>query len=445
MARISRKAGVMITAPQSTIYRAAVYARLSVEDNGLDKDSIDFQIALLKSYISMHPDLTLSEVFVDNGRTGTNFSRPGFEAMMDQIKDHKINCVVVKDLSRFGRNFIETGNYIENIFPYLGIRFISVNDGYDSSLTNWNQELTVSIKNLVHDLYAKDISRKICSVLDIKKKKGEFLGKFAPYGYLKSETNCHLLEVNEETAYVVRLIFQWRSGGLGPAAIARKLNQHEVPSPNRYLLMKGYLKGRHGENDSTWHGSTVSAILSHPVYTGCLIERKTESAYYKNSRKVTLEKTEWNLIQNTHPPIIDKEIFEQVQLLTKPKNPNPGRGSVPESPDHKSPFSGLVQCGFCNRRMRLGGSYYNKKKSKTTHRFYCDQRYHESNSCRVKSILEDELTDAVDTLLETLVMLFGEKARINWPLAALVKNIIIYDNRRIEIVLCSRDEFDVLP
>ncbi|MEG0228613.1 MAG: recombinase family protein, partial [Lachnospiraceae bacterium] len=181
------------------VYRTAIYARLSTLDNGCGSDSIENQVELLKRYVGDNHDLTLISTFLDNGMTGTNFDRPGFIAMMDALKSGKINCIVVKDLSRFGRNYMEAGNYLEKIFPYLGVRFISVNDNYDSISVTANEALALSLKNVYHHIYAKDISQKICTLFDAKKKQGLFLGRFAPYGYKKSENNRYRLEIDKET------------------------------------------------------------------------------------------------------------------------------------------------------------------------------------------------------------------------------------------------------
>ena len=217
--------------PQSEIlYYTAIYARLSIEDNGIQGDSIENQIEMIEKYISKCQDLKVIHTFVDNGETGTNFERPAFSDMMEEVKKGAINCIVVKDLSRFGRNYLETGNYLEKIFPYLGIRFISVNDHFDSLHDRKSDTLLVPLKSILHDTYAKDISRKVSSAIDIKKKSGKFMGKIPPYGYVRDEQDRYKLCVHTERAEIIRMIFKWRTEGMGSVSIAHRLNDMAVPT-----------------------------------------------------------------------------------------------------------------------------------------------------------------------------------------------------------------------
>ena len=293
-------------------YQTAIYARLSIEDNGCGSDSIESQIELLKKYIEEKQDLTLKLVFYDNGMTGTNFDRPGFMAMLEEMKKGNINCIAVKDLSRFGRNYVEAGYYLEKIFPFLGVRFISVNDNYDSISVTSNEELALSLKNVCHHIYAKDISRKICTVFEAKKKQGLFLGRFAPYGYKKCENNKYKLEIEEETARVVQNIFKLHLNGMSAFGIARFLNSQGIPSQSKRLFEKGMIKGTKGEATSKWSSGSVLGILKNPVYCGCIVERKSDSAYYKGGQKAVIPRSEWRYMKHTHQAIIDKETFEQV-------------------------------------------------------------------------------------------------------------------------------------
>lgn len=293
-------------------YQTAIYARLSIEDNGCGSDSIESQIELLKKYIEEKQDLTLKHVFYDNGMTGTNFDRPGFMAMVEEMKKGNINCIAVKDLSRFGRNYVEAGYYLERIFPFLGVRFISVNDNYDSISVTPNEELAFSLKNVCHHIYAKDISRKICTVFEAKKKQGLFLGRFAPYGYKKCENNKYKLEIEEETAKVVQNIFKLRLNGMSAYGIARFLNSQGIPSQSKRLFENGTIKGTKGEASSSWSSGSVLGILKNPVYCGCVVERKSDSAYYKGGHMAEIPRSEWRYIEHTHKAIIDKETFEQV-------------------------------------------------------------------------------------------------------------------------------------
>lgn len=210
---------------QGALWVAGLYGRLSVLDNGkVDGEPIESQIAIIEQYVAGHPELKIVERYIDNGYTGTNFDRPNWERMMADVKSGRINCIIVKDLSRLGRNYIETGRFLERICPKLGIRFISVNDNYDTAEIKSQDEFAASLKNIVNDYYAKDISLKSGSALKAKRQRGEYIGSYAPHGYLKDPSNKNHLIINPETAPVIQQIYQWRAEGLGYGTITRMLN-----------------------------------------------------------------------------------------------------------------------------------------------------------------------------------------------------------------------------
>lgn len=395
---------------EESLYHAAIYARLSVEDNGCGSDSIANQMELLNKYVSNHRELELTAAFYDNGMTGTNFDRPGFIAMLEEVKSGKINCIVVKDLSRFGRNYMETGNYLEKIFPYLGVRFISVNDNYDSISVTANEALALSLKNVYHHIYAKDISRKICTLFDEKKKQGMFLGRFAPYGYKKSQANRYQLEIEEETADVIRDIFRMRIEGLGVAAIARILNDKGVPSFYKMLFEREKLKGTNGEADALWSGGSVKGILENPVYCGCIVERKSDHSYYKGGQKRALPKSEWNYIENTHEAIIGKDTFETVQRLMEESRQfvkNKLEQSMPRERT-ENVLRGLLVCGYCKKKMVRGGGYYDAQGKLIRHRFYCPVKYRGDGGCKMVSITESEMLSKLLVLVKTQLELLAD-------------------------------------
>jgi DNA invertase Pin-like site-specific DNA recombinase len=316
MARKSRTAA--LTTPVSAaqkIYNTAIYARLSVEDcRDKESDSIENQIYLIKQYLEERPYLKLCSVFSDNGETGTNFNRPGFNAMMDDVRAGKIQCIVVKDLSRFGRNYIETGEYLEKIFPFMGIRFVSINDGFDNEDVNSNTDaLIVSLKNLINDVYAKDISQKVISSLRTKQEKGEYIGGFAPYGYLKSSEDKHKLVIDTETAPIVRDIFKWKAEGMGDTLIARRLNEMGIPSPAKRHVDKGEQKRVGKCKLFIWRDRTIRAITESPMYIGHMAQGRTKKALYDNTPFRVQPKSEWIIVKNTHEPIIDLATFERAQ------------------------------------------------------------------------------------------------------------------------------------
>lgn len=400
MARISRKTIVLeqkeAAAVQEKVYHMAAYVRLSVEDNRRsgDKESITMQQYMLEKYITAQPDMQLERVFCDNGETGTNFSRPGFEDMMDEVRKRKIDCIVVKDLSRFGRNYVEAGYYLEKIFPFLGVRFVAVNDHYDTLNDNGQNELVLSLKNLVNDLYAKDISKKISSALTIKRKNGEFIGAFPPYGYKKSEEDKHKLIIDEETAPIVQDIFRWRLQGKGLVQVARLLNERQIPCPAVYQYRKGYKKKKPSGAGAIWQAQGIKYLTGNPVYAGHMAQGKRRESLSEGIAAETVSPGDWIIVEHTHEAIISQEVFDQVQEMAKKRHDESCalRGKYPST---ENMFKGMVICGDCGTKMvrykgvsRLGTIRYG---------FHC-RVYAENLSgqgCTRKWIGEPELKDAI--------------------------------------------------
>lgn len=320
MARKSRKASVPATgaaAPASSerVWRAAGYARLSVpetRDRG-DGEALQNQKALLREFIGGRPELRLRRLFEDDGRTGTDFSRPGFQALLRAIRGGEIDCVVVKDLSRFGRDYIEAGDYLEHVFPRLGVRFISVGDGYDSADPLGADCLAAALRNLVNQMYSMDISRKTGSILREKQRRGEFIGSYAAYGYLKDPEDRHRLVADPEAAEVVREIFRRRADGEGNAAIARRLNGAGVPSPGTYRYQKGIVKDGRFAGGKPWRAETVRQILGNPVYLGHTVQGRRVSEFYAGRPERRLPPEEWAVTPGTHEPLVTREAFDRAQ------------------------------------------------------------------------------------------------------------------------------------
>ena len=236
MARVSRKKqNLPIPAVDTPIrrWKTALYVRLSVEDNGKGSDSIENQTALLENYVASRSYLEKTALFVDNGYTGTDFLRPEFNRMMEAVKMGIVDCIVVKDLSRLGRNYIETSQFIEKICPFFDLRFISVNDSFDTATVTSEGHLSASLSNIVNDFYAKDISRKVTTALQAKMERGDYIGNYAPYGYRKDPENKNHLLIDPETAPIVVQIFQWRAEGVSYMGINKKAafigNSRQVP------------------------------------------------------------------------------------------------------------------------------------------------------------------------------------------------------------------------
>lgn len=298
MARKSRKNMMPQAAVQEAVQqnekellRTAAYARLSVENGGHEtEDSLHTQILQIHNYIRENPELTLTDTYADNGFTGTRFDRPEFERMMQDIRTGKIQCIVVKDLSRFGRDYIETGSYLETIFPMLHVRFIAINDDFDNIRQSDVDSLAVPIKNMVNSLYAKDISKKISLSYQMRREKGIPTSWCTPYGYQLNQQG-NKLEATEDAKWV-KLIYQWYLAGVSTNEIARRLEFLEVARPNERLNRK-----LHEGDDPTynkWHPSTVLRILNSSAYIGELVSGKTQTASYKGIGLHPVEKKEWH-------------------------------------------------------------------------------------------------------------------------------------------------------
>lgn len=400
MARKSRK-GANETAPITEgikLYKTAIYARLSIEDcRDRESDSIENQVYLIKQFVSQNPQLKVMSEYIDNGETGTNFDRPAFKRLMDDIRSGKIDCIVVKDLSRFGRNYIETGDYIEKIFPFMGVRFISVNDNYDSQTADSNAEgLILGLKNLINDVYAKDISQKIISSLDTKQRNGEYIGAYAPIGYKKSEEDSHKLVIDEETAYFVRAIFKWRTEGLGYNIIARKLNEMGISSPSKRLMEQGVIKKRESYKTLLWQGQMIKAITNNLIYIGHMAQGKTKKALCDNMPTTKLPQSEWIIIENTHEPLIDMDTWNAVQAIREERKNTffSNIGKNEHLGNKNNIFKGLVICDDCKTIMMRY-----KKVSKigtVLYTFICPMRTQNLDiSCPKKVVRERDLLDLV--------------------------------------------------
>ena len=331
------------------VYDADVYLRLSKEDGDKEEsDSITNQRELILEFLKSREDIRIHAVRVDDGYSGVNFERPAFQQMLEDIKTGKVNCVVTKDLSRFGRNHIEVGKYIEKIFPYLGVRFIAINDNYDS-ITNDAQtnNIIIPFKNLINDAYCRDISIKIRSNLEIKRKRGDFVGPFAPFGYQKSEEDKNKLEIDEEAAEVVRSIFRMYLQGSNAHKIAEKLNKKNILTPMDYKKEKGsaFYTGFKKNLKSQWTHMHVLRILGNPVYAGTLVQGKETTPNYKVKKKVKRDQSKWSQVEHTHEAIIPSVDFQNVQEQLKMDTRT---GTAKERVYY---LSGIVKCGDCGANM----------------------------------------------------------------------------------------------
>lgn len=411
MARTKRKTNPVIPAMEAPAqaqkqYRAAAYVRLSVEDSGKPgADTIEGQKNLLLRFIEDDPTLTLYGLFCDNGRTGTDFQRPEFEKLMEEVRKGHIDCIVVKDLSRFGRNYKETGNYLERIFPFLGVRFIAVNDGFDTLTAQRGADgYLVPLKNLINEVYSKDISRKSGSALAAKQKNGDFIGAWAPYGYRKQPDNPHKLEPDEAMAPVVRQIFRWRAEGVSITQIARRLNDGRVPSPSAYLYDTGACKTEKF-NGVSWYSQTVKNILSRQVYIGHMVQGKKRQSFYENRGQYKKPREEWVVVENTHEPLIDRETFDKVQELAQRKNAEyfENLGRFRHLKTTENILKGLIYCSDCKRPLVRYKNVSHEKKLWYT--FICPTHANDIGSCPLKNIREDALFPMLLQAIQTQIAL----------------------------------------
>lgn len=339
----------MLLNKETTIYNAVDYLRLSKEDGDkTESDSISNQRDLITNFVKSMPEIRLCSERIDDGFSGVDFNRPAFNLMMEDVKAGRINCIIVKDLSRFGRNYIEAGRYIERIFPFLGVRFIAINDGYDSAKERTqSDDIIIPFKNLVNDAYCRDISVKIRSQLDVKRKKGEFIGSFAVYGYLKSEENKNQLVIDPYAAKIVQDIFAWKLDGLSQQGIADRLNEISEPSPMEYkrLLGLNFATSFQVNLKAKWTAVAIGRILKNPIYAGHLVQGKESTPNYKIKQRFMKPEDKWIRVENTHEPIILQEVFDTVnRVLAQDTRIAPDEETV-------YPFSGLIFCADCKSGM----------------------------------------------------------------------------------------------
>ena len=325
--------------------------------------------------------------------------------MMDDIKSGKVNAVVVKDLSRFGRDYIETGNYIEKIFPFIGVRFISVNDGYDSEKSS-SADITVTLRNIVNHAYITDISRKIKTMFDTKQKNGDFIGWSAPYGYLKSEENNNKLVIDPETAPIAKQIFEWKAEGIGMMAIARKLNEMGTPSPRQRNIAMGRYKTPPTDGQ-LWTDATISWIIKSPTYAGHIAQRKfTRNSV--NGKQVQLSSDEWVVVRNTHEPIVNDELWEKAQAVTRKYSENFGvNRRKPRADKGENILKGILYCPICDKAMQ------HRVDSRGCNCRYYECRMKQANpGCTTERIKESELLDVIFAVVQKEINVAADVQRL---------------------------------
>lgn len=390
---------------QENTVKAGSYSRLSREDGDkMESDSIRNQKDLISDYATQR-GFRIVEEYCDDGYSGTNFERPAFQRMMEDVKKKKINCIIVKDLSRLGRNYIETGKYLERIFPFLQVRFIAINDHYDSADQSGDaDQIVIPFKNLINDAYCRDISIKIRSQLDIKRKNGKFIGSFAAYGYLKDPDDKNHLIIDEVAAEIVRTIFGLKLNGFSAGRIVERLNEMKVAPPLEYKRLCGFNFNsgfRSGKNGG-WSIVTVNRILRNELYIGTMVQGKNRKINYKVKQSRPIDEANWIKVQETHDAIVPIQVFEIVQKLTEL--------DTRTAPDADSVYtlSGFLRCGDCGQNMVRRTATKNGKK----YFYYHCSTFKRGDGCSSHNISEDKLLTNLQTVLRQQIRLFVEADRL---------------------------------
>jgi len=390
MARKSRKNADVDNAAAvvgTALFRVGAYVRMSVEDRKQKGNSIENQQAIVNAYIEENTDLELAEIYIDNGLSGQYFDRPDFTRMIADMESGKINCCITKDLSRLGRNAIDTGFYIEKFFPTKGIRYIAVTDNYDSADPR-SGGVMISLKNMINEAYALETGRKVRQTKHMNALNGKFNGRIAPYGYFKSENDRHKLVVDPYASGIVRDIFEMAAERKSVTDILDRLNTSSICPPKRYFHSIGLatdkdIEGKH----IRWSKSAIYAILNNRVYCGDMVQGKFKAS--GNVQK-SVPKSEWIIVEDTHEGIVSRDLFDRVQALWT-DSPTRNRTSFNENIFLRKVFCG--HCGYALKRRRSG-------KKEDNYRFACSTRsVYSKDDCVPVSINEKELKGALMELL----------------------------------------------
>jgi DNA invertase Pin-like site-specific DNA recombinase len=382
---------------EKNIWKVGVYCRLSSDDgDNAESDSIGNQRQIIKDFLKKEENIVIVDYYADDGYSGTTFNRPEFKRLFNAVTGGDINTIIVKDLSRFGRNYIEVGNYIEQIFPLYNIRFIAVNDNIDSykdpkSINN----VIVPFKNLMNDEYARDISQKVRSVLLNKSKNGEWVGGTCPYGYKKSPDNIHQLIIDEEEAPVVRKIFKMAVDGDGHIKIAKFLNDNGILCRKEVQRRKKYNLSMNAEEEKIvyhWSTSTIGKMVTSEIYIGNLVWNRTGSVSYKDHRQIYRPKSEWIIVEGTHEPIISRDDFKKVENIINERVTNK------KKPEKLTIYKYKIKCADCGRAMC---KMEDTRDGRNSSNFYCRNYKTTSSKCTPHKIRTSDLDKMV---IESLIM-----------------------------------------
>lgn len=336
-------------------YVAGLYCRLSKDDgNSVESMSIWSQKVMLKQFAESN-NIAIYDYYVDDGYSGTNFERPSFKKMITDIENGKINCVITKDLSRLGRNYLQSGAYIEMYFPQKNIRYIAVTDGIDT--LNSNQNDIMPFKNILNEMYAKDTSKKVKSAIQSRMREGTYIGSKAPFGYLKDPNNKRRLIIDEKTKPIIELIYKLCLEGKGTQLISQELMKRKIPRPSAFVENAEKLYGLTEENKYQWSHRMVLNVLRDPVYCGNMARNKRPTLSFKNSKRLYIPKSDYIYAKDTHEGIVSEEIWEQVQTMIDKRKCNNKKGLY-----YDNIFQGLVRCPKCGYALTPKTDYRLKKK-----------------------------------------------------------------------------------
>jgi len=403
------------------------YLRLSADDGDKNEsNSISTQRDMIKYFLSEHKDIKLTKEYVDDGYTGTDFDRPGFQEMLDDIYSHKINGIIVKDSSRLGRNYIKVGEFLEQVIMKNNIRFISINDGVDSFLKPETMtSLEMYIKNLMNEGYSKDTSKKIRSSFRTSKKHGNYIGAIAPFGYLKDPEDCHKFIVDIPAAEIVKKIFYLALKGYSKQEIVDSLNKSNILTPSKYFNI--ILKYKIGRIANRWNTRILDQVLKDESYIGSLVQGKRQRQSHKNHNLIVLAEEEWIVVKNHHKPIVSEKMFYQVHDIFYNRNIKIKKdGSF-------APYNGYIKCADCKSNL------YRKTKKKTNQSYYYCGTYIRTHSCTKHYITEDELNTVVLEMINKYIELLSDlKDRVEKIINV---SSVEYDEdiKRIKIIEIDKD------
>ena len=420
MARTSKKRQAVVPVKKDKIYSVGIYARLSVDGTDRKNESIDNQLELCREFVRSHEDMEVFDCYSDLGKTGTNFQRDDFERLMADVRMRKVDCIVVKDLSRFGRNHLEMGNYLGKIFPFLGVRFIAVNDNFDN-MDGDPETLGVQLKNLVNELYAKDIAVKIRSSRVKQFERGSFSGCHPVYGYdVVKEGNRRVLVVNEEAAVVVRELFDRFLRGEGYVEMIEWLYAEKIHRPSDYRKY-GHVHQKDGEELHNWHKATLNQILNNCAYIGWLIceQKDGERVTGRTSTKVLTG--ELKVRENNHEPIISEEVFQEVARQFEARSQKFSSGSSRNLPMEEDIYKDLIYCGLCGSKFTRECGLTNRSGGKVRNYQY---------RCVNKETIDDRKCDNDRISLIILNRLVEEALEKEFSLASMKQKDLVTASKR---------------